>query len=86
MDVWQGSKYASLYSHVWQGGSKYASKYSYSKYSYFQSLSTIMVIIFWDFLVFYQMFLSPQMKPNPIISNRQGIYELSQELPNDLRN
>ena len=40
--------------------------------------------IFWDFLIFYQIFLSPQMKRNTIISNKQAIYELSHELPNNL--
>ena len=47
--------------------------------------TTILVIIFWDFLMFYQMFLSPQMKRIVIISNKHGINELSHELANDLR-
>ena len=38
--------------------------------------STIMVIIFWDFLILYQTFLSPQVKRSVIISNRHGIYVL----------
>ena len=33
----------------------------------------------------YQIFLSPQVKPSTIISNKQGVYELHHELPNDLR-
>ena len=37
-----------------------------------------------DFLLLYQIFLSPQVKPTVIISNKHGIYELSPELPNDL--
>ena len=37
-----------------------------------------------DFLLFYQIFLSLQVKPTVIISNKHGIYELSHELPNDL--
>ena len=37
-----------------------------------------------DFSLFYQIFLSPQVKPTVIISNKHGIYELSHELPNDL--
>ena len=45
---------------------------------------TILVIIFWDFLMFYQIFLSPQVKRIVIISNKHGIYELPHELPNDL--
>ena len=43
--------------------------------------STILVIIFWDMLMFYQIFLSPQLKRIVIITNKHGIYEL----PNDLR-
>ena len=35
--------------------------------------------------MFYEIFLSPQAKPIVIISNKHGIYELPQELPNDLR-
>ena len=40
-----------------------------------------MVIIFWDFLMFNQIFLSPQVKWSVIISNKHGIYELPHELP-----
>ena len=32
-----------------------------------------------------QIFLSPQVKRSLIISNKYGIYELPQELPNELR-
>ena len=46
---------------------------------------TIMEILFWDFLLFYQIFLSPKVKQSMIISNKQGVYELPHELPNDLR-
>ena len=42
-------------------------------------------IIFWDFLMFYQIFFSPQVKRLAIITYKHGIYELPQELPNDLR-
>ena len=38
--------------------------------------STIMDIMFWDFLILYQTFLSLQVKRSVIISNRHGIYEL----------
>ena len=41
--------------------------------------STKMNIIFWEFLILYQIFFSPQVKRSVIISNRHGIYELSQE-------
>ena len=46
---------------------------------------TIMVTIFRDFLMLDQTFLSPQAKQSVIISDTHGIYELLQELPNDLR-
>ena len=35
--------------------------------------------------MFYQIFLSPQVKGSVIISNKRGIYELRHELLNDLR-
>ena len=36
-------------------------------------------------LILYQIFSSAKVKRNVIISNKHGIYELSHELPNDLR-
>ena len=44
-----------------------------------------MDIIFCHILMLYQIFFSRQVKRSAIISNKHGIYELSQELPNDLR-
>ena len=35
--------------------------------------------------MFDKIFVSPQMKRIMIISNKHGIYELTHELPNDLR-
>ena len=35
--------------------------------------------------MFYQIFLSPQVKRSAIISNKHGMYELPHDLPNDLR-
>ena len=35
--------------------------------------------------MFYEIFLSPQVKRIMIISNKHGIYEFPHELPNDLR-
>ena len=35
--------------------------------------------------MFYQIFLSPQVKQRAIITYKHGIYELPRELPNDLR-
>ena len=43
--------------------------------------ATILAITFWDFLMFTQIFLSPQVKRLVIISNKHSI----NELPNDLR-
>ena len=35
--------------------------------------------------MFYQIFLSPQVKRSAIISNKQGVYHLPHELLNNLR-
>ena len=35
--------------------------------------------------MFHEVFLSPQVKQIVIVSKKYGIYELSHELPNDLR-
>ena len=44
-----------------------------------------MVILFRDFLMFDQIFLSLQVKRSVIINNKHSIYELPHGLPNDLR-
>ena len=49
------------------------------------NVATITEIILWDFLMFYQIFFSPQVKRNAVISNKQGVCEVPRELPNDLR-
>ena len=46
---------------------------------------TMSFIIFLDSLMFYEIFLSPQVKQCVIITYKNGIYELPDELPNDLR-
>ena len=51
----------------------------------YKSTTTIMEIIFWNFLILYQTFFSPQVKWSVIISNKHDIYDLPQALPNDLR-
>ena len=38
-----------------------------------------------NILRLYQIFFSPQVKQSVIINNKHGIYELLNELPNDLR-
>ena len=43
-----------------------------------------MDIIFWDFLILYQIFTSPAVKLSVIISKKDGIYYLPLQLPNDL--
>ena len=47
--------------------------------------ATIIEIILWDFLMFHQILLSPRVKRNSIISNKQSLYELPHKLSNDLR-
>ena len=39
-----------------------------------------MVKIFWEFLVFDQIFLSPQVKQSVIISNKHAIYQLRKDI------
>ena len=41
--------------------------------------------MFWEFSMFYQIFLSPQVKRWAIITYKHGIYELPHELPDELR-
>ena len=48
-------------------------------------VTTIIVIMFWDFLMFYQIFFSPQVKRSVIITNNYGIWELHHKFLNDLR-
>ena len=47
--------------------------------------STIMDLIFWDFVILYQIFFSPQVKRSVIVSNKHGIHKLPLELPHKLR-
>ena len=54
-------------------------------YYEFNKVYTMLVIIFWDILMFDKIYVSPQVKRIVIISNKHGIQELSHELPNDLR-
>ena len=42
---------------------------------------TTVAIVFWNFLIFYQILISPR----KIINNKNGIIDLFNELPNDLR-
>ena len=45
------------------------------------TVTSIIDIILWDFLILYQIFFSPQVKQSVIISNKHGMYELPHELP-----
>ena len=45
--------------------------------------ATIILIIFRDFSIFYQMFLSSQVKIWAINTYKQGLYELPHKLLND---
>ena len=49
------------------------------------AVSTISFITFCDFSMFYQIFLSAQVKRCAIITYKYGIYELPHELPDSLR-
>ena len=51
----------------------------------FCSRPTVSFMMFWDFSMFYQIFLSPQVKRRAIIRYKHAIYELAHELPKDLR-
>ena len=51
----------------------------------FSVYTTVIFIIFWDFLIFYQIFLSPHVKRSAIITNKYGVYKLPHKLPNSLR-
>ena len=42
-------------------------------------------IIFWDFLMFNQIFFLPQVKQCAIITCKHSIYELHHKLPNNLK-
>ena len=44
-----------------------------------------MDIIFWEFLLLYQIFFSPQVKRSMIISSKHGIYEFLNKMSNNLR-
>ena len=48
-------------------------------------LQTTMDIIFWKFLLLYQIFFSPQVQQSVIISSKHGIYQLLEKLPSDLK-
>ena len=53
--------------------------------SKFKTHPTIIFIIFWGFLMFYEFFLSPQVKRCAIITYKHDIYEFPHELPNKKR-
>ena len=53
--------------------------------SVFLLVPTIMVIIFWNFTMFYYRPDEPQVKRNVISSKVNLVYALPHELPNDLR-
>ena len=52
---------------------------------YKYACAAFMVIIFWDFLIFYQIFLLPQVKWSVVIINNNVLHELLHELPRDFR-
>ena len=56
-----------------------------TKTHYIYRLSTILVIIFWNFATFYYRSDLPRVKGNLISSTANLVYELPHKLPNDLR-
>ena len=50
-----------------------------------KNLHTTTCIIFWDYAMFYEIFLSPKVKRCEIITYKHGIYKMPHEFPNDLR-
>ena len=50
-----------------------------------ENFQTILMIIFWNFTIFYYRSDSPQVKGNLISSMAKLVYKLPQELQNDLR-
>ena len=51
-----------------------------------RAISTILDKVIADFFTFKHNFFSPQVKRNKIVITRKWMYELSNELPNNLRN
>ena len=47
--------------------------------------TTISFMIFWNFSIFYQIFLQPQVKWWAIITYKHAIYDLPHEFPNNLK-
>ena len=47
--------------------------------------TTILVMIFWNFAIFYYRQDSPQVKQNLIFGKANLVYGLPHELPNDLK-
>ena len=50
-----------------------------------KSIQTIMVLTFWDFLIFHQFFILPQVKWSVFIGNKNDIYKMSYKLQSNLR-
>ena len=59
--------------------------YGENKFLFVKIGATVSFIGFWDFLIFYQIFLSPQVKRCAIIPYINDIYKLPHELSNNLR-
>ena len=71
---------------IWKHRLKTSRRHTrFTKLCRMSNQSTIIFIIFWDSLMFYQIFLSPQVKRCAINTYNHGIYGLPHELPNDLR-
>ena len=74
-------KHDYIYTYIYYIIYIYIYRYIYRYYIYiYIYVCSIVVIIFRDFLMFYQIFYSPQVKQSMIISNNHCIYKLPQEL------
>ena len=76
---WRLSLYLKLL-HPLRTNSSHTSQWTASRF-----FTTTMVITFWDLLIFYQIFLSPQVKWSVIISNKHGTSKLPHKLPKNFR-
>ena len=57
----------------------------YWKSNHNQIITTIIDIIFWDFLILYQIFFSPQVKQSVIISKKKWYIQVASRVAEQLK-
>ena len=57
----------------------------YWKSNHNQIITTIIDIIFWDFLILYQIFFSPQVKQSVIISKKKWYIRVASRVAEQLK-